>query len=785
MVEKLEGLSAQEVAQRVAAGQVNADVSVKTKSVKRIARDNIFTLFNLINVILCLFVLITGSYKNALFMGVIVCNTLIGIVQEVRSKKTTDKLSIIASSKATVIRDGAKQEIALEQIVQDDLIELGRGDQIPADCVVVRGACDANESLLTGESKLIKKTIDSEMMSGSFINSGMVVVRVVHVGAENYAAKISAEAKQHKKINSEIMNSLNGIIKFVSFVIFPLGAALFARQFFTESVPFNDAILSSTAALVGMIPEGLILLTSTVLAVSVVRLARSKVLVQQLYCIETLARVDTLCLDKTGTITTGKMEVAKTEPVAGGPASEAALAEIDTAFASLVASDEDPNETSLAIIEYYATRKITPLAAETIIPFSSDKKYSGAVFAGGHAYVMGAAQFILHEGCRAVESQLNTLSAGARVLLLARVEGFTEQGDIIGTPQPLGFIAIHDQIRPTAKATMDYFKQQGVALKVISGDDPHTVSGIAATVGVPNADSYIDATTLSTDEQIADAIERYHVFGRVKPEQKKQFVVALQQKGHIVAMTGDGVNDTLSLKQADCSVAMASGSDAARNVAQLVLVDNDFASMPKVVAEGRRSINNLQRSASLFLVKTLLSMVLGLLFIFLPWQYPFQPIQMTLISAFTIGIPSFVLALESNKDRIKGNFLENVIVKSIPGAFVAIACVLAANVVGYKMLALNYAQISTLCVLLTAFVGALLIVRLCIPFTPLRTALLIVVVGGTALGATLLHSLFGIEPFTPDMTLTFGVIAACAALVFNLLYNFMGSWHEKRQKNLV
>ncbi|MEG0776959.1 MAG: cation-translocating P-type ATPase [Raoultibacter sp.] len=784
MTDNLQGLTSDEVSRRIAAGQVNADVSVKTKSIKRIVRDNIFTLFNLINVILCLFVLITGSYKNALFMGVIVCNTLIGIVQEVRSKKTTDKLSIIAASKATVIREGEKQEIPLEQIVQDDLVELGRGDQIPADSVVVRGSCDANESLLTGESKLIKKTVNSELMSGSFVNSGTVVARVVHVGADNYAAKISAEAKQHKKINSEIMNSLNGIIKFVSIIIFPLGAALFARQFLLDDVPFNDAILSSTAALVGMIPEGLILLTSTVLAVSVVRLAKSKVLVQQLYCIETLARVDTLCLDKTGTITTGKMEVDKVEAIAAA-AGAGVQSEIDAAFASLVACDEDPNETSQAIIEYYADRKIAPKKTEKIVPFSSDKKYSGAVFAGGEAYVMGAAQFILHDAFSSVSNQVNELASSARVLLLARVDGFTEEGEILGDPRPLGLIAIHDQIRVTAKATMEYFKEQGVALKVISGDDPHTVSGIATTVGVPNADQYIDATTLTTDAQIADAIERYHVFGRVKPEQKKQFVIALQKKGHIVAMTGDGVNDTLSLKQADCSVAMASGSDAARNVAQLVLVDNDFASMPKVVAEGRRSINNLQRSASLFLVKTLLSMVLGLIFIFLPWQYPFQPIQMTLISAFTIGIPSFVLALEPNKDRIKGKFLENVIVKSIPGALVAIVCVLVTNVVGYKMLALDYSQVSTLCVLLTAFVGAMLIVRLSIPFTPLRTALLIVVVGGTVLGATLLHGLFGIQPFTTEMTLLFGVIALVAVVAFNLLYRIFGTWHDKRQQNLV
>lgn len=635
-----QGLSAAEVAERTARGEVNVDAGVRTRSVRQIVRENTLTLFNAINVILAVFVLITGSYKNMLFMVVIVCNTLIGIVQEIRSKRTTDRLSIVASSKASVLRDGALVELPLDALVRDDIIELGRGDQIPADSVVVKGSCDVNESLLTGESTLVKKRPGDELMSGSYLNAGTVRARVVHVGAENYAAKISAEAKQHKAVNSEIMNSLNSIIKFVSFIILPLGALLFARQHFLTGTETNEAILSTVSALVGMIPEGLILLTSTVLAVAVVRLAKSRVLVQQLYCIETLARVDTLCLDKTGTITTGKMEVAAVCPVPGVPQTM-----VDMAFASIARADEDPNETAQAIVEHFAGADAAVLHASRVVPFSSDKKWSGAVFDDGSAYVMGAGQFILGDALSAVADQQNELAADARVLLLAQVDGFDEEGDIVGAPKPLGFIAIHDQIRATAAQTVRYFKEQGVDLKVISGDDPRTVSGIAAKVGVPRAEDYVDATTLVTDDDIAAAIERYSVFGRVKPEQKKAFVVALQAKGHIVAMTGDGVNDTLALKQADCSVAMAAGSDAARNVAQLVLVDNDFAAMPKVVAEGRRSINNLQRSASLFLVKTLLSMTLAVVFVFLPWQYPFQPIQMTLISAFTIGLPSFVLAL--------------------------------------------------------------------------------------------------------------------------------------------
>lgn len=775
-----QGLSAAEVAERTARGEVNVDAGVRTRSVRQIVRENTLTLFNAINVILAVFVLITGSYKNMLFMVVIVCNTLIGIVQEIRSKRTTDRLSIVASSKASVLRDGALVELPLDALVRDDIIELGRGDQIPADAVVVKGSCDVNESLLTGESTLVKKRPGDELMSGSYLNAGTVWARVVHVGAENYAAKISAEAKQHKAVNSEIMNSLNSIIKFVSFIILPLGALLFARQHFLTGTETNEAILSTVSALVGMIPEGLILLTSTVLAVAVVRLAKSHVLVQQLYCIETLARVDTLCLDKTGTITTGKMEVAAVCPVPGVPQTM-----VDMAFASIARADEDPNETAQAIVEHFAGADAAVLHASRVVPFSSDKKWSGAVFDDGSAYVMGAGQFILGDALSAVADQQNELAADARVLLLAQVDGFDEEGDIVGAPKPLGFIAIHDQIRATAAQTVRYFKEQGVDLKVISGDDPRTVSGIAAKVGVPRAEDYVDATTLVTDDDIAAAIERYSVFGRVKPEQKKAFVVALQAKGHIVAMTGDGVNDTLALKQADCSVAMAAGSDAARNVAQLVLVDNDFAAMPKVVAEGRRSINNLQRSASLFLVKTLLSMTLAVVFVFLPWQYPFQPIQMTLISAFTIGLPSFVLALEPNKDRIKGRFLENVIVKSIPGAVCAVLTILIVNVVGYNVLRIDYEHVSTLCVLLTAWIGALLIIRLSVPFTPIRAALLVVVAGGTVLGATLLHSLFGIEPFTFGMTVLFAILALGTAVLFHVLYGAIEKWHARHLASMV
>lgn len=870
----LRGLTAEEVRAAQAAGNVNVDASVKTRSYATIFRENICTLFNLINVILAVFVFITGSYKNMLFMLVIVINTAIGIAQEIRSKITTDRLSIVVAASVDVLRDGRVQTLPIDQLVLGDVMRLGRGDQIPTDARVLDGTCKVDESLLTGESRLIEKHPDSELFSGSFINSGTVWARVERVGAQSYAAKITNEAKQRKAINSEIMSSLNAIIKYVSLFMFPVGVLLFANEFFLHHVALDPAILSTVSALVGMIPEGLILLASTVMAVAVVRLAGHKVLVQQLYCIETLARVDVLCLDKTGTITTGGMEMFDLVPcatgagrqpangssaegkqpantgasvanaanmvgaatVSGAPAGTAAVPagtaagvdsqELERVLASLVANDTDPNDTALAIQHYFglasasaqpaakAAASVAPtnsvpsstqsanskatssptfaaanpmpanlLKPTRVIPFSSDTKWSGATFADGSSYVFGAAQFVLAtspDALNRIEPQLSKLAADARVLLVARVDAFTTDGKIEGGVEPLGFACIRDQIRSTAAQTIRYFIDQGVTLKVISGDDPHTVSGIAQKVGVPGAQNYVDATTLKTDEDIAAAIKKYSVFGRVRPEQKKAFVLALQAQGHTVAMTGDGVNDVLALKASDCSVAMASGSDAARNVAQLVLVNNDFASMPAVVAEGRRSINNLQRSASLFLVKTLLSIAAAFLFIFLPWQYPFVPIQMTLISAFTIGIPSFVLALEPNKDRVRGRFLLNCVVHSIPGAICAVVSIVTVTVVGNEVLSLSYGQVSTLCVLLVAVLGIMLVIRLSMPYTPLRWALLVVVVGGTVLGVTVFGWLFDIASFVPAMWWIFGIGTAANLVVFNILYNVLDAYHARK-----
>lgn len=795
----IKGLTSEEVRAAQAAGKVNADATVKTRSYGSIFRSNICTLFNLINVILAVFVFLTGSYKNMLFMLVIVINTIIGIVQEIRSKITTDRLSIVVAANVEVMRDGKIQKIPIDELVLGDVMRLGRGNQIPTDSVVLKGECKTDESLLTGESRLIPKHAGDQLYSGSFINAGAVWARVEKVGADNYAAQITNEAKQKKAINSEIMTSLNKIIKYVSIFMFPVGLLLFANEYLLHHVELDPAILSTVSAMVGMIPEGLILLASTVMAVAVVRLARHQVLVQQLYCIETLARVDVLCLDKTGTITTGGMEVSGLVPLSTADP-EPKEQELSKIVASLVASDEDPNDTARAIQEYFGLAKegkqkaeqaITPadlLKPTRVIPFSSDTKWSGAAFANGEAYVMGAAQFVLEKNANTlaqIKDTLDTYAADARVLLVARVEGFDTNGTIEGEVTPLGFVCLRDQIRSTAAQTITYFKEQGVKLKVISGDDPHTVSGIAQKVGIEGADRFVDASTLKTDQDIASAIKNYNVFGRVRPEQKKAFVLALQAEGHTVAMTGDGVNDVLALKASDCSVAMASGSDAARNVAQLVLVDNDFASMPAVVAEGRRSINNLQRSASLFLVKTLLSITAAFLFIFLPWQYPFVPIQLTLISAFTIGLPSFVLALEPNKDLVRGHFLPNAVVHSIPGAVCAVVSIVVLTIVGNEAIGLDYRQVSTLCVMVVGLLGIMLVIRLSIPFTPLRWGLLVVVIGGLLIGVVGFGWLFDIAPFTPEMWQSFGIAALANIVAFNHLYNVLDARHQRRLASLT
>ncbi len=788
-----QGLTTAQVEERIAAGKINLNMELKTKSVRELIIENLCTLFNLINLVLAILVLVTGSFKNLTFLFVVFLNTGIGVVQSMRSKKMVDRLTLLTSKKAVAVRDGVETELDLDQIVLDDIIRLGRGDQIPADARVVSGECLVNESLLTGESDLIKKQPGSELMSGSFIDSGLVRAQVVHVGADNYVARINNEAKYVKKVNSEIMNALNAIVRFASILMIPLGIALFSSsvngmydkagcpgdgmwawlfgQIMSGKMP-SSALLSTVAALLGMIPQGLVLLTSSVLAIATVRLARRKVLAQQLYCIETLARVDVLCLDKTGTITSGRMEVEGTYPlpvegVAGTQMPSLPISEtvLDFALANVArATSADANETCQALLNYYADRAVDVSAPLSVVPFSSSKKWSGASFAEG-SFVMGAAQFVLSERVfSALEERVAELADTCRVLVVARVDGFTPDGDMVGEALPVGFVTIRDEIRTSAAETIGYFNEQGVTLNVISGDDPRTVSSIARVVGVPGAEAYVDATTLDTPAKIDAAVERYHVFGRVTPQQKRELVQALQRRGHTVAMTGDGVNDVLALKEADCSVAMAAGSDAARNVAEIVLVDNDFASMPAVVAEGRRSINNLQRSAALFLTKTLFSMGLAALCIAFP-PYPFEPIQMTLINFFCIGAPGFVLGLEPNNARVKGSFLNNVLKRALP-ASVAVILAAALDILCAHLFGLDQLTLSTMCLVTSCAASVSLIWRISQPMNPLRCTLFIFVVVGILTGVIGFPKLLSIARLSPSVVVMLVVIVALTCTVF-------------------
>ncbi len=762
---ELLGLGDIEVADRLEDGRVNAEAGPKTKSVAQIVAEHTFTLFNGVNLVLAGLVAYTGSWRNLTFVLVVFCNLAIGIVQEVRSKRTIDKLSILAERPVTVRRGGKDVEVGHAEVVLDDLLVLRRGDQVPADAEVVWGVAGLNESLITGESKPVTKREGESLMSGSFLDSGTVIARVVGVGADSYAARINAEAKYVKTTRSEIMSTLNMIIRWATWLLAPAGILLFLRTL-QDGSEINSAILTTVAALVGMIPQGLVLLTSTVLVISTARLANKKVLIQQFYCIEMLARVDVLCLDKTGTITSGSMDFERSIGVCGHSGDE-----VESAAVSVVrASAHDANETAVSILRYADEAAITTAESERAVPFSSARKYSGCVMQDGRCFVMGAAQFVFAGAVpEELERAISQTGERERVLAVAECDGFDDDDNIVGEVRPLGILSISDHIRSSAPDTINFFKEQGVCLNVISGDDPRTVSSIAAEVGVPDADKWVDASTLTTPEDVKRAAMTYRVFGRVTPQQKKELVSALRAAGHTVAMTGDGVNDVLALREADCSVAMASGSDAARNVAEVVLVDNDFSHMPDVVSEGRRSINNLQRSASLFLVKTVFSAVLAIFCALFP-PYPFQPVQMSLISTTIIGLPSFVLALEPNHERVRGNFLGNVLARSMPASIAIILAVgLASGLL--ERFGLSRDQISTVCVLLTLLVGGCLVIRISLPLNFLRSVLIAVIVLLAVFGFTVAASFFDICFITGEMAVSTAVISVVALVLFNLLFD--------------
>ena len=743
------GLSKEQVEKRKQEDLWNKDTSVPTKSIKRILYDNFFTLFNFLNLFLAIAIFITGSYKNMLFLFIVIFNTAISTIQEIHSKRIVDKLAVMATSKAKVIREGKKEEISIHEIVLDDIIEFHTGNQIPTDSILLEGEVLVNESFITGEPDTIEKKAGDMLMSGSYIVSGKCIAKVEHIGEDNFTSQISSGAKYVKKINSEIMSSLQKIIKILTFIIIPIGIALFYSQFHVQGATWQTAVVKTVAAVIGMIPEGLVLLTSTVLAVSVIRLSHSKVLVQELYCIETLARVDTLCLDKTGTLTEGNMEVRKYIPL------NKDKKEMANILANIAKASEDENSTIEAI-----RNSFTQIGQEfqTIkkVAFSSKEKWSGIQFKEQETYIIGAPEIVLKENYKKYEKEIQEYAKDYRVLVLAHSHEGLEKQKLPQKLELVGYILILDKIRKEAKQTLEYFEKQGVDIKIISGDNPVTVSKIAKQVGVKNFEKYIDMSTVQ-EEKIEEIANQYTIFGRVSPMQKKQLVVAMQKQGKTVAMTGDGVNDVLALKTADCSIAMANGSDAAKNVSQLILLDSNFASMPKVVAEGRRTINNIQRSASLFLVKTIYSTILAIMFLIMGDSYPFIPIQLSLISVVTIGIPSFILALEPNKEKIQGHFMQNVIAKAIPtGLTVAINIFAINSLHEWGIIPTDY--YSSLCVISTGICGIILLFTLAktrkseeskLPFSIFRLSLVIILTIIFILGLTILDGLFNIAPLEP------------------------------------
>lgn len=771
------GLTTDQVKKRIEEDLVNHDTTIPTKSIRRIIYENFFTLFNIINIILAICILCVKSYKNMLFLLIVIINTAISTIQEIHSKKVVDKLSIVASPKAKVIRNGKTEIIDIHQLVLDDIIILKTGEQIAADCKILSNEVEVNESCITGETNTIRKKVGDILLSGSYIVSGNTTAKIEHIGEENYTAQISSGAKYVKKIKSEIMTSLDKIIKILTFAIIPIGLLFFANQLHIPGNTYKTAVIKSVAAIIGMIPEGLVLLTSTVLAVSVIRLSKSNVLVQELYCIETLARVDTLCLDKTGTLTEGSLQVEKI--IATMSSQQENLKTILQLFAKF---SPDSNTTIEAIRDFCnITNNINEnYQLDHAVPFSSEKKWSGISLKNKGSYVLGAPEFVLKKQFNKYKNEILSYQENYRVLAIAHSNNKFENNDLPQNLELLGFVLVSDKIRKDAKKTLEYFKNQGVNIKIISGDNPVTVSKIGKQVGLENYDKYIDMSTIK-DCDIDKIVENHTIFGRVSPIQKKLIIKALQSNGKTVAMTGDGVNDVLALKTSDCSIAMANGSDAAKNVSQLILLDSNFSSMPKIVAEGRRTINNIERSASLFLVKTIYSCLNAILFLLIGEPYPFEPIQLSLISTVTIGIPSFVLALEPNKERIKGNFLRNVISKSLPTALCVTTNIFAITILK-KYNILTASESSTLCIISTGTLGLLLLFTLAksrksenskLPFSPFRLTLALLMIALFICCLTIFNWWFDITElhYLFDKILPLGIMCIFNYLILNFIFS--------------
>ena len=756
------GLTDEQVQERFGRGMNNVQPNIVSKSYLGIFRSNVLTLFNFINFVLAALIFVYGELKNMLFIGVVTVNIIVGVVQEIRSKKVLEKMSLIAAPHVDLVRNGKVVQSEISDIVIDDIMILKQGMQIPSDSIVVEGQCEVNESLLTGEQDDVHKQNGDFLYSGSFVQAGECKARVTAVGEDNFTSKLMAEAKKFKKPKSELMRSINWIIRIVTLAIFPLGILMFYTNKITTST-INEAVTGTVASVVGMIPEGLVMLTSIALAVGVVKLARKRTLVQDLYSIETLARVDMLCLDKTGTITEGSMQVEKTHIYS------TKYGHVDDIMTNMVAALGSQGSTFEAFAQYFRSNEKYEVVST--VPFSSSRKWSAADFGANGKFIVGAPEFVLKEKYSLVENDVKEYSAqGFRVLVLVRTtQPFKDDLDR-DKLKPVALIVLSDKIRENAKDMLAYFAKQGVELKVISGDNPLTVSKVAERAGLAGADKFIDATELDTDEKIFDACDKYTIFGRVTPKQKKVLVTSLKAKGHTVGMTGDGVNDVMALKEADCSIAMASGSEASRNVAQLVLLDSDFAALPSVVAEGRRVINNIERAASLFLVKTSFSILLTLLLIILQMNYPFEPIQLTLISGLFVGIPSFFLAIEPNDTKVKGSFLSKVFKKALPAGF-TVATMVTIICLVYRNVGIDVsAQVSTMAFYVTSLVSFIVLMWVCIPYTKERLYLIAMslILYIAAITSSFIRNILSISGLTTEMTINivFMLLAVFPMIIF-------------------
>lgn len=770
------GLSAVQVQERFAAHADNYKVESSTMSVSDIVKSNVFTYFNLIFAVIAVLLSIVAAWSDMMFLPIIIANTCIGIIQEVHSKKVLDRLSILNAPHCTVVRDGQEHEVEAHKLVLDDVVVLQAGSQIPADATVLDGELQVNESLITGESDEISKHAGDELLSGSFVVSGKAHARLEKVGKDSYISKLTLQATQSKKgEQSEMIRSLNYLIMVMGIIIIPIGIALFVQSYIFNEGTLKESITGMVAAIIGMIPEGLYLLSSVAMAVSSVRLAQKKVLIHDMKCIETLARVNVLCVDKTGTITEPGMHVYETKILDG-------LDETQTAatIADVVAAQEKDNATMEALQEYFT--KGSGLKAKEVFSFSSETKFSGATMDDGKSYVIGAPEFVLRSQFEEYQEQIAEYSSkGYRVLVFGEYEGTLSKSTLTEPVLPMGLVMLANPIRKGAKDTFRYFAENDVEIKVISGDNPLTVSVIAAEAGIEGAERYVDASILKTKSDYDEAVEKYTVFGRVTPNQKRMLVQALKEHKKTVAMTGDGVNDVLALKDADCSVAMASGSDAASNVAQLVLLDSDFARMPSVVAEGRRVVNNIERTASLYIVKNIFSMLLAIFSVILMLDYPLEPSQVSLISMFTIGIPSFILALEPNKNPIRGRFLTNVLVKALPAGLTDFL-VVSGLVLFCREFSVDLDCLSTSCTILVAIVGFMILYRIAKPMNIGHIIMMIGVVAGWLFCMLFVSKFFAITGISKQcamLMVVFAIITEPALRYLSLIVEGMHDWGSR------